>query len=124
MDNGAEILAKLPNPNAGPAHLTVASEVATRELLRDVFKLPVPRIFAWSSDASANLVKAEYIIEEKAPGIQLGSVWKQWPRELKLRLITQVIDLEDKLTSISFNQHGCIYFKDDLRLLAGEAAEL
>lgn len=34
MDNGAEVFAKLPNPNAGPAHFTVASEVATRELVR------------------------------------------------------------------------------------------
>jgi hypothetical protein len=34
MDNGSEVFAKLPNPNAGPAHLTVSSEVATRELVR------------------------------------------------------------------------------------------
>ncbi|KAJ5709169.1 phosphotransferase enzyme family protein [Penicillium malachiteum] len=26
MDNGSEVLAKLPNPNAGPAHFTVASK--------------------------------------------------------------------------------------------------
>lgn len=30
MDNGAELFAKLPNSNAGPAHYTTASEVATR----------------------------------------------------------------------------------------------
>jgi hypothetical protein len=29
MDNGAEVVAKIPNPNAGPAHYTTASEVAT-----------------------------------------------------------------------------------------------
>lgn len=34
MDNGSEVFAKLPNPNAGPARFTVASEVATRELVR------------------------------------------------------------------------------------------
>lgn len=34
MDNGFEVVAKLPNPNAGPAHFTVASEVATREVVR------------------------------------------------------------------------------------------
>jgi hypothetical protein len=34
MDNGLEVFAKLPNPNAGPAHFSVASEVATRELVR------------------------------------------------------------------------------------------
>lgn len=33
MDNGYQLFAKLPNPNAGPARFTVASEVATRELV-------------------------------------------------------------------------------------------
>jgi hypothetical protein len=34
MDNGAEVFAKLPNPNAGPSHYTTASEVATRRMVR------------------------------------------------------------------------------------------
>ncbi|KAJ5100798.1 hypothetical protein N7456_006850 [Penicillium angulare] len=55
MDNGSEALAKLPNPNAGPAHLTVASEVATRELLRDLFDIPFLRVLAWSCDAANDL---------------------------------------------------------------------
>jgi len=29
FSNGSEVVAKLPNPNAGPAHYTTASEVAT-----------------------------------------------------------------------------------------------
>lgn len=33
MDNGSEIIARLPNPIAGPAHYTTASEVATREFV-------------------------------------------------------------------------------------------
>lgn len=33
MDNGAEVFAKLPNPNAGPAQYTTASEVATRQMV-------------------------------------------------------------------------------------------
>jgi hypothetical protein len=33
MDNGTEVVAKLPNPNAGPAHYTTASEVATQTLV-------------------------------------------------------------------------------------------
>ena len=33
MDNGTEVFAKLPNPNAGPRFYTVASEIATRELV-------------------------------------------------------------------------------------------
>jgi hypothetical protein len=33
MDNGAEVCAKLPNPNAGPSRYTTASEVATRQVV-------------------------------------------------------------------------------------------
>lgn len=33
MNNGFEIIARLPNPNAGPAFYTTASEVATRHFV-------------------------------------------------------------------------------------------
>lgn len=33
MDNGDEVVAKIPNPNAGPAFYMMASEVATRHLV-------------------------------------------------------------------------------------------
>lgn len=81
-------------------------------------------MLSWSSDAAKNLVQAEYIIEEKAPGVRLGSVWNQWPRPLKLQLITQLVEIENKLTTITFDKHGCIYFKEDLRSLVGEAEDI
>jgi hypothetical protein len=31
MEDGTQVVAKIPNPNAGPAHLTIASEVATMD---------------------------------------------------------------------------------------------
>jgi hypothetical protein len=89
-----------------------------------VLKIPVPRILAWSSDAANNPVEAEYIIEEKAPGVRLGSLWNQWPREVKLKLITQVVDIENTLATMTFPKHGCIYFKEDLRSLTGDAEDL
>lgn len=33
MDNGLAIIARIPNPNAGPAGYTTASEVATMDLV-------------------------------------------------------------------------------------------
>jgi hypothetical protein len=33
MDNGSEVLAKLPNPCAGPSFYTTASEVATHKFV-------------------------------------------------------------------------------------------
>ncbi|KAL2852073.1 phosphotransferase enzyme family protein, partial [Aspergillus pseudoustus] len=124
MDNGVEVIAKLPNGNAGPAKYTTASEVATQELLRDVFKLPVPRILAWSYDATNNPVGAEYIISEKARGVKLGSVWKQWRWKSKMNMVQQITDMENTLASISFPSHGSVYLKDDLRSLEGIADSL
>ncbi|OAX81715.1 hypothetical protein ACJ72_03935 [Emergomyces africanus] len=113
MDNGKEVFAKLPNPNAGPARYLTASEVATREFLREIANVPIPRVLAWSSN-SANPVGAEFVIEEKVPGTRLGSLWHQWPRPSKLRLIEQIVALEHVLTNIKFSKHGCLYFKEDL----------
>lgn len=34
MDDGTKVVAKVPNPNAGNAHFTTASEVATMDFVR------------------------------------------------------------------------------------------
>ncbi|KAF1921809.1 phosphotransferase enzyme family protein [Ampelomyces quisqualis] len=121
MDNGAEIFAKLPNPNAGPAYYTTSSEVATRQMLRDVFSIPVPRVLAWSCDAGSNSVQAEYILEEKVPGVRLGAVWFNLPWATKLAIIDQVAEFDASLSAVSFKKHGCVYFKEDLQRLTGHS---
>ncbi|KAH8589643.1 hypothetical protein B0O99DRAFT_692372 [Bisporella sp. PMI_857] len=116
MDNGAEVFAKLPNPCAGPAFYTTTSEVATRKFLRDVLNIPAPRIIAWSADRN-NPVKAEYILEEKAPGQPLGRFWhdwEKWPTKDKIAMITQIVEIERKLASTKFVKSGCIYFREDI----------
>ncbi|KAG4429419.1 hypothetical protein IFR05_015093 [Cadophora sp. M221] len=113
MDNGVDILAKIPNPNAGPAFCTTASEVATRQFLRRVLNLPISRIHAHSLD-SDNPVGAEYIIEEKASGKPLGNLWHHWDTESQISLVAQLVDFETKLASVSFRRHGCIYYRKDL----------
>ena len=75
--------------------------------------LPVPRIYTYSLDP-LNSVGAEYIIEEKAGGKPLGGLWYQWQTESRFGLVTQLVDFETKLTSVSFLRHGCIYYKKDL----------
>jgi hypothetical protein len=37
MDNGSVAIARIPNPNAGPAHRTTASEVATMDFVRYIY---------------------------------------------------------------------------------------
>jgi len=35
MQNGKQLIVKIPNPNSGPAHYTTASEVATMQFVRN-----------------------------------------------------------------------------------------
>ena len=37
MDNGSAVIARIPNPNAGPAYKTTASEVATMDFVRGLY---------------------------------------------------------------------------------------
>ena len=67
FDNGAEIIARIPTPQAGPAHWTTASEVATLKLM-DELGILVPKVLTWSSRADTE-VGCEYIITEKAKGV-------------------------------------------------------
>ena len=39
MDDGKEVIAKVPNPNAGSPHFTTASEVATMDYVSQTFRL-------------------------------------------------------------------------------------
>ncbi|RDL36868.1 uncharacterized protein BP5553_06220 [Venustampulla echinocandica] len=115
MDNGSVIFAKLPNPCAGPAFYTTASEVATRTFLREALKFPVPRILAWSSNAE-NPVGAEYILEELALGEPLWNLWpdlEKLPMKPRIDIIEQVVELERSVAQLKFSSHGYIYFKKD-----------
>ncbi|OGE47113.1 hypothetical protein PENARI_c063G08313 [Penicillium arizonense] len=114
MSNGFEIIARLPNPNAGPPFYTTASEVATRHFIRDKMGLPIPRIYDWSAD-ECNPVGAEYILEEKASGQPLGAIWGGLSSEIQSNIVNQVVDAEKKLASISFPKHGYIYYESDLK---------
>jgi hypothetical protein len=77
LDNRQEVVARLPMPHAGPAHLVTASEVATMEFARMRLGLPVPRVLSWSSAKTSTAVGAEFIIMEKAPSIEVSKVWLQ-----------------------------------------------
>ncbi|PGH11077.1 hypothetical protein AJ79_05119 [Helicocarpus griseus UAMH5409] len=75
MDNGKEVIGKVPNPNAGIPHYTAASEVATMDFMRNTLQTPVPEVYAWNSRIEGNSVRAEYIIMEKSAGIPLAHIW-------------------------------------------------
>ncbi|EFQ99359.1 hypothetical protein MGYG_08971 [Nannizzia gypsea CBS 118893] len=86
MDNGKEVIAKLPNLNAGIPYYTTASEVASMDFAREVLQTPVPQVYAWNASAEVeiNPVGAEYIIMEKVSRVPLSQIW--WNLQLKQKL--------------------------------------
>ncbi|KAJ5542923.1 hypothetical protein N7535_005345 [Penicillium sp. DV-2018c] len=113
MDDGNEVIAKVPCPNAGPPSLTTASEVATLKFLRSRTSIRVPKVFAWSSDA-ANSVGAEFIIMEKIRGVALSETWEAMNTLERYKIIDQVVQIEKELGNISFPAYGSLFLRDSL----------
>lgn len=81
---------------------------------RTVLGTPVPKIYAWSSRANENSIGAEYIIMEKAPGIQLDDVWKNMGFQERRALTESVAHYQSLWTSIRFQKLGSLYYAQDL----------
>ena len=116
FDNGAEAIARLPFPIVG-SPLVTASEVATMDFARTVLDIPVPRVLAWSS--RPNDVGTEFIVCEKAPGVEMNEVWRNTGSTYedfeKLTHISRgIYDLEKKFISHQFSSYGSIFYKEDL----------
>ncbi|KAE8146871.1 phosphotransferase enzyme family protein [Aspergillus avenaceus] len=112
MDNGREVLARIPNPNAGHPRYVVASEVATLDFLRNVLDIPVPKVLSWSSPSRHNPVGVEYILMERVNGRQLSEVWDTMSEAERFGLVKSLVEIEKKLVSSSFAFHGSLYYKD------------
>ncbi|RDW70457.1 aminoglycoside phosphotransferase family protein [Aspergillus mulundensis] len=105
MTGGKTLIARIPNPNAGPPCLTTASEAATMDFLRNILPIPVPGVFAWSSATdSTNSVGAEYIIMEHAPGTNLAEVWENMELEQKVRTMEDIVTIQQRLLSLRFSE--------------------
>ncbi|RMZ78659.1 hypothetical protein DV738_g3782, partial [Chaetothyriales sp. CBS 135597] len=116
MENGKEVLAKIPNPNAGHPRSVVASEVATLDFLRNELQIPVPRVIEWSlhnHDSTANLVGAEFMLMEKVPGRQLSDVWPTMSEAERFGLVKSIVRIENKLTDLKLSKYGSIYYRDN-----------
>ncbi|PYH99089.1 hypothetical protein BO71DRAFT_415805 [Aspergillus ellipticus CBS 707.79] len=113
MNDGNEVIAKIPCPNAGPPSLTTASEVATLKFLRSRTSIQVPEVLAWSSDA-ANAVGAEFIIMEKIQGVALSETWGEMNTLERYKIIDQIVQVEKELASISFPAYGSLFLRESL----------
>lgn len=127
-EDGKEVIAKVPQPNLELPYYTTASEVATMDYLRNFLGIPVPKIYAWSSNASKSSVGAEYIIMEKAPGVQLAHVWPKMPGDQRCKIVKQIVQFEKKLVTSEFPGIGSLYYAESLdegaRLLMPKGQQL
>ena len=132
MRDGREVIAKVPNPNAGLPFYTTASEVATMEFVgvslspftyslyakplraRTVVGIPLPKVHAWSARKDTNSVGSEYIIMEKAHGALLSSMWPSMNKSQKIKLIQNVVLLEKSLLLHHFSYIGSVYYESDV----------
>ncbi|ETI26769.1 hypothetical protein G647_10214 [Cladophialophora carrionii CBS 160.54] len=112
MDDGNVVIARIPNPNAGPSFRTTASEVATIDFARDILAVPVPKVLSWSGNAN-NPVESEYILMEEANGTPLHELWDGFELHDKLKIVDEIVALEKKLLSISFTRYGNLYYAAD-----------
>ncbi|PLB45009.1 hypothetical protein P170DRAFT_513098 [Aspergillus steynii IBT 23096] len=114
MQDGREVVGKVPNPNAGRAHYTTASEVATMDFVRNELCTPVPKVLAWSSRANKTPVGAEYIIMEKVAGVQLNELWPKLDIRDKFAVVKAITGFQKAWMSTSFTPYGSLYYASDL----------
>lgn len=81
---------------------------------RNVLKIPVPEVLAWSGEAN-NPVGSEYILMEDASGIALHEVWEKLELEDKIRIVDDIVAIEKKLLSISFTLYDCTFVSENTR---------
>lgn len=111
MRDGFEMVARVPY-GFPPVYFTLASEVATIDLLR-YSGIPVPKIYGYSP-GSDNAARTEYIFMEYVRGTSLNEVWRTLELEEARHVLHQVDELESKVMSLSFPAGGSIYYPHDL----------
>ncbi|EFR03147.1 phosphotransferase enzyme family protein [Nannizzia gypsea CBS 118893] len=119
MNNGREVVAKVPNPNAGIPHFTTASEVATMDFARKVLDTPAPLVHAWNSQAKTHPVGAEFIIMDKVEGVPLSQVWTTMQLPQKLQVLLAVTRMQKRWLSVSFSHYGSLYYASHVHPPAG-----
>ncbi|KAG0160882.1 hypothetical protein PDIDSM_8414 [Penicillium digitatum] len=114
MEDGREVVAKVPNPNAGIAHSTTANWEVSK-----VLDTPVPHFHAWNSHAEHHPAGAEFIIMDKVEGVPPSQVWSTMPLQQRLNVIIAMTSLQKKWLSVSFSHYGGLYYARDVQLPAG-----
>ncbi|KAF2718973.1 hypothetical protein K431DRAFT_340316 [Polychaeton citri CBS 116435] len=112
MQDGFEMIARVPYPMTEPKQLLVASEVATMGYLRSC-GIPIPEIYGYSV-TSDNSAGTEYHFMEVNPAINLGDIWFELGETARTTIVRRLVELESRLFSLRFPASGSIYCSRDL----------
>lgn len=112
MQDGFEMIARIPYLTTEPRNLLVASEVATIDYLRS-HGIPIPEVYGYSS-TSQNPAGTEYIFMEVNPGTNLGDIWYELGETARKTIVRRLVELEARLFSLKFPASGSIYYSRDL----------
>ncbi|KAF9474276.1 kinase-like protein [Pholiota conissans] len=83
-------------------------EVGAMDFVRSATSLPVPKVFAYCSEAT-NPVGVEWVLMEYMPGIEMGDAWDGMTLTQKRRLALDLVDLYDQLSRLRAAGIGSIY---------------
>ncbi|KAJ3576832.1 hypothetical protein NP233_g175 [Leucocoprinus birnbaumii] len=102
------------------------SEVAAMDFVRRRTSLPVPKVFAYCSEA-ANPVGAEWLIMEHMSGVEMSTAWSDPQMPQKRKLALELINLYDELFRLRADGCGSIYYRvtsvDDRDMLINSKSE-
>lgn len=112
MQDGFDMIARVPYLTTEPRNLLVASEVATMDYLRS-HGFPIPEVYGYSS-TSQNPSGTEYIFMEVIPGTNLGDIWYELGESARKTVVRKLVELEARLFSLRFPASGSIFYARDL----------
>ena len=85
------------------------------DFARTILGIPVPRVHAWSSEPTE--VGADFIVCEKAPGMDLSQVWAQTGYEASHQVFhvsRQINIMEQKFLDNPLSSYGSVFYKKDI----------
>lgn len=112
MQDGFQMVARIPYPTTEPKNLLVAIEVATMNYLRSCV-IPTPKVYDYST-TSHNPAGTEYIIMEFIRGTNLGDIWFALGEKARIKVVRKLVELESRLFSLKFPASGSLYYTVDL----------
>ena len=95
------------------SHARLTNQLSNLKL-RTQLDIPVPKILGYCSRDAESRIGAEYIIMEKAAGVELAQVWGDLEPRDKVSLVKQLADISSRLGENRFSSYGALYFQKDL----------